>query len=349
MPEEYELFALPCSKESTEMVGYAEYLNPTGPDGYFSQVLYGADTGLRRFSIPYDTLSGESARGTVTIDGVEMTRARYIRDLFQRQKVDGRPFRILSPETNNYYLARFDESEQSITKKLQASYATQVNLIQVRIPGVTVFDPGQMDGVLTWLDANQIAGATDGDPLPAGSWPDASDNGFDFSTGASTLWFEGIQNDLPVVRLDGAASVLTSGAASAIISEVFIVMKMRENTFSNIAGILTDQNTLAILVGENGLTTFYDFSATFDYLTYRKNGIEYAQDNQQAPMNQFGLVHVRATTPITFASAIQIGKDRNIAARWADADIAEVIIFDELQPLSTSRELASHLMDKWDI
>jgi hypothetical protein len=352
MPETvagYHLFQLPCARESGETVSYAEYLSPNGPDGHYSQVLYGADTGLRRFSIPYDNLSGAASSATITAGGVSMNRGTYIRDLFHQQKVDGLPFVVQSGETNNYYLARFAESEQTLTKKLSASYATTVDLVQVRIPGVSVFDVSEMSGILSWLDANQIAGATDGNQLPAGSWPDMSGNGADFSTGPTTLWFDDTQNELPVVRLDGAASVLTSDDASPTVSEIFMVMKMRETTFSNIAGLFTAQTTLALLVGENAATTFFDFSATYDYLTYRKNGIEYDQDNQQAPMDQFGLVHLRATTPIAFASSVQIGKDRDFVGRFADADIAEVVIFEDLQPLSYSRELSEHLQAKWGI
>ncbi len=340
----YELFALPCPRESDETKAYATYRQPLGPNGHRSQILYGADTGLRNWSLPYDPINGGTA--SITVDGVAMSRATYIRDLFDRTQVSGQPFRIQG-ENGQYYLAEFAESSQTLTKKLTKSYATTIDLVQVRVDDVSVFDVLQCEGVLTWLDASQLTGYTDGQHV--GTWTDQSNNGNDFSTaGSTTFYTESIQNDLPVIRLNGSDSNYIFDSGAATFSEVFMVLKMRETTFSNHAGLLTAASTLALIVGENATTTFFDFSATYDALTYKKNGVLYAQDDQQAPMDQFSLINVRSTEPISWGS-MQIGSDRNFVGRFADADIGEVVIFETLQPESVSLELSEHLQTKWDL
>lgn len=136
----YELLQLNASSRgSTETVRFAEKRYQFS-SGFRSQVLYGNRLGLRKWSITYDPLPGDDHDATIVMDGVAMTPAKYLRDLFRRHKRSGRPFAVLSTETGNYYLARFDETAQSLQKKLGALYTTQINLIQQRIPGSTIFE-----------------------------------------------------------------------------------------------------------------------------------------------------------------------------------------------------------------
>lgn len=346
MPEEvngYELFQLPCSRESDETVGYAEYRNKMGEDGHYAQVLYGADTGLRRFSIPYDPLPGGTNDGTVTIAGVSMNKATYLRDLFRRTQVSGLPFVIQSGENSQYYLVNFAETEQTLKKKLAAMYSTQINLIQVRIPGVTVFDNSQISGILGWYkNAENVPG-------PFGlQWSDSGPLGNVFSGGnISTSGVLDVQNGLAAVSFDAGDEDWVGFGPTGTIYEAFFVLRINEPTFSNFSGILTGETSVAALVGNNGDIRFNNQSIGPTY-SYRKNGIEYAEDNQLAPMETFGLVHLRWQAGITMTS-MQIGKDRAATDRYATMDVGEVLLLSTLQPLSYSLEIAEHLQTRWAI
>lgn len=266
-----------------------------------------------------------------------MNRAAYIRDLFHRSKVLGKPFVIQSPENGQYYLVEFEESEQSLTKKLAALYKTQVNLVQVRIPGVTVFDMLKTTGLWTWQESNEPG-------------IDHSPAGHDFSRNGNSNGVGTVQNGLPTTRFNGGATnngYWNITATGPVIFEAMFIMKMNEAVFSNFAGILTASSGVAAITGDQGLTTFYNQSLGATYY-YRKNGVLYAANNQQAPMNAFGLVHWRSETGVGLTNP-QIGKDRAATDRYAEMDLGEFILNTTLPPLSESLEKAEHLMTKWGI
>jgi hypothetical protein len=363
MPETvngYELFALPCSKESTQTASYADFVNPLGPDGFVTKVLYGADTGLQKFSIPYDPLPGESNSTNITFAGVTMSKATYIRDLFKRHTVSGEPFVIQASEDNQYYLVRFAESEQSLTRKLTAMYSTQITLVQERQYGVTVFDPSVLSGMWGWYDGASFR-------FISGQVFDKSGSGHDLEILSDVS--SGTYNDLsiaifndddPTLPDDGPGinpahtpddpDVPSGGYIrsdlSPVIKEALFVMKMDQPSFSNYAGILTADTGTAAIVGGSGTTKFYNLA--FSHYEYRKNGVEYIATNQLAPMDTWGLVHARWQDGIGLTH-LQIGRDRDFGGRYAKMEIGEIFLFTTLQPLSTSRELAEHLQTKWAV
>lgn len=353
MPETingWELFQLPCGKESGETVGYAEFVNPLGADGHVASVLYGADTGLRRFNLPYDGLAGYTSQSSITVGGVTMSKAKYIRDLFRRHKVSGVPFVIQSVENNNYYLARFDESEQSLTRKLTAMYATQINLVQERIDGVTVFDPLKMSGVWSWWKGDLYTEIVN-EATTTYRWTDQTGQ-LHYVDGTSTTnltHVADVHNGLGVFRFNAGVSPngYFSRNLSPVIYEAFLLMKMREATFSNYAGILTANTGTAALLGDNGTTKFFNQSIGSAY-EYRKNSVLFPENDQQAPMNEFGLVHLRFQNGIGLAN-LQIGKDRAATDRYAKMDLLGGLLLTTLNPLSDSLECAEHLQEWADI
>lgn len=356
MPETvngYELFQLPCSNSSEEKINYAVYRNPVGPDGYRSQVLYGARTGLRRFSIPYDgTLRGGTANADITFEGVTMSRAKYIRSVFRRSKVSGEPFVIKSSENDQYYLAEFAETEQSLQRKLAAVYSTTVELVQVRKAGATVFDPTRMSGLWGYFDAETSfagLGLVDDQPLNDMDWPDLSGDAHHLTfTNLGSKYQLNEQNGLPIVQLSPSTSTTyLRTLLSPVIYEALFVMKMREATFSNFGGILTADSGVAMLVGNSGTTKFYDHGFTVPFF-YEKNSVEYTAANQQAPMNEYGVVRARMSGGMGLTN-MQIGKDRAATDRYAEIDIAAIALFDALQPEDDVWELVEYLEDRWDI
>lgn len=76
---------------------------------------------------------------------------------------------------------------------------------EVSVGGSTPVQPSDIPGLALWLDAAQIVGLSDGDPVAL--WPDASPNGFDGAQAVAVnqpVYKTAIQNGLPVVRFDGA-------------------------------------------------------------------------------------------------------------------------------------------------
>lgn len=74
-----------------------------------------------------------------------------------------------------------------------------------------------MDGLVLWLDASQIVGLNDGDPVS--TWPDSSGNGNDATQATASkkpTYETGVQNGLPVVRLDGVDDFLRTASFTAI-------------------------------------------------------------------------------------------------------------------------------------
>ena len=70
--------------------------------------------------------------------------------------------------------------------------------------GAAAFSPLDISGLQLWLDASQIVGLNDGDPV--GTWPDSSGNGRDFTqaTGSSKpVYKTNIRGTLPAVLFDG--------------------------------------------------------------------------------------------------------------------------------------------------
>jgi len=76
--------------------------------------------------------------------------------------------------------------------------------------GSSAFTPASIPGLQLWLDASQIVGLNDGDPVA--TWNDVSGNGFDFVQGtgsARPTYKTGILNGKPIVRFDGVDDKLT--------------------------------------------------------------------------------------------------------------------------------------------
>lgn len=350
MPETvsgYELFQLPCSRESTETVSYAEFRNPIGPDGFRSQTLYGVDTGLKKFSIPYDPLPGNAHAATITVGGAAMNRATYIRDLFRRQKVSGAPFAIQSGENSQYYLVEFAESEQSLTKKLAALYATQINLVQVRLPDVSIFDMLKVPYVWGWYKGDYVDEGL-------GLALDVSGNGRNLNMTGNVVNTGATQAGKQTFKFNvgGTNNGYLNTSLDPTIYEAFFAMKINEAAFSNYGGILTSDvasgsGGAAALVGNAGSTRFYDLSLGSG-LQYRKNGVLYTEADAQAPMNAWGVVHWRRDIGITLNN-MQIGKDRADITRFAEMEIGEAVLLNGLNPLSYSFEISEHLQTSWQV
>lgn len=344
----YHLFQLACSvKDYSEDQDYTTLDNELS-DGYWSQVLYGSDTGIKFFTLSLPTLT-DSALDTVTgPNGETLTRRAYIRALHAHTIVEGKPFVIQSVESGQYYLVRFVDRRLSLQRMLVKLFSTGVPLKQVRLDGVTVFSfENESENGYALYDET-------GHNSPA--WERTDFTGAvqlaDMSSTGDVVFAGNPQNGHNTVRLNGSASTgflsLINAFDPAAFNDIFIAMKMREDTFSNDCGILTKNTGTALLLGDSSETKFQNLALSG--FEYRLNGALFEQADMQAPMNAFGIVHLRFETQ-QFGTNWQFGKDRGTAGTFAKADIGQVVICSNggSTPISriVAREITEHLIIKW--
>jgi hypothetical protein len=142
--------------------------------------------------------------------------------------------------------------------------------------------------------------------------------------------------------------VLIADTPTVTVYDAFFVMQMREATFSNYAGIFTADATIAALIGNSGTANFFNIGFSDDEYSYRKNDVSYAQSAQAAPMNEFGVVHIRFESGLVVPNP-QFGKDRNFSGRFAEMDQVDMTICDQPMDLDTARTYARSLMTQYGI
>ena len=359
----YHLWQLPTdsSPEPEEGIQFSELRNDLG-NGYRSQVLYGSSSGLRSWKLKMPTLAGGSliAPALVGINSDTLSRESYVWDLYCETKISGNPFVYQSQRSSQYYLVEFVDKKLTYDKLKVQLYSTGVEIAQVRIDGVTVFDPTLLSTSRNIYDETTHDAITpQWDDVNVGSYL-----GFMVVGGDGDIIFDANpQNGLNTVRFNsttGAANILTANSGSVPTTDIFLVMKMRESTFSSNCGVLTassGSSSLTLLRGTNGGTKFQDPGVSS--VEYRKNGILYAPTDMQAPMNTWGVVHCRSggtSPPSLFAgwTNIQLGQDRAVAATFAKMDVAEILFYGgttnkRYMTMSEARELTEHLIVKWGV
>lgn len=347
---DYHQFAIPCAvKEAESSITFEELENELG-GGYYAQVLYGSENGQKSWRMTFPTLTGGSlsSRTATGINGETLTYEAYLWDLFCEQKATGIPFAFRDTRSNQFYLVRFADKVLTYQRMLTKLYSTGIELKQWRLDGQTAFSPGQLDNVLAFDPVN-FPDAFDNTWVPVGSVGSVAQYSdfplFEWDTVADVI--PATSGTLPVVRFSSTTNdgVLTSdtGGFSVDVFDVFLLMKMREATFSNGSGILTghDASFSPPLIGASGTTKFFNvgFGSSFEY---RLNGGLYAESDMQAPMNAWGIVHLRFAngTPIINP---QLGKDRATAGTFAEMDLAYVIVSGALLPKSVTREIYEFL------
>jgi hypothetical protein len=338
----YEIFQQQCiGKDPEEAIRHAIYESDQGDDGYGTSVLYGAETGLRSFKLKFPMLARANGQSFVTIDGVTMSPVMYVWQLYRKSRRTGRPIVIQSPVNDQYYLVKFADPEMSLARFTTMLFSTGLSLRQVRIEGVSIFDPRKMPGLWGWYGRRPYDIYLSGSATDGGASHPLTLNG-NVTEGGTVL------NGFPTARFNGGATNTgyLNTTEDPTIYEAFFVMKMNEATFSNYGGLLTADSGNAALVGVQGTTKFTDFGLGSN-LEYRLNGVQKANDDLQAPMNAFGLVHARWRQGITLNN-LQIGKDRGFAA-YLEMDLAEAVLFSTLNPIDESLELAESVMEIYNL
>lgn len=336
---EYHKFAIPCSvKEYDEEIGFSVVRNSLS-DGYRSRALYGSNTGLRGFKLTMPTLAGSSNSGLVTgINGEEVTKEEYLWSLYCECEATGKQFVIESQRNNQYYLVEFVNERLSYSRFLTKLYSTGVDLTQVRIDGVSVFQPSRVNGLYGYWDADTDLDSNDWDGTDGSSVVTFTKSGDVIDVAAAV-------NGHQIKRLNNTTNngeIVFSSVGVETIYDVIVAMKMREATFSNDAAIFCNSPDAAHIKGDSGTTKFTDPGlANFSYFL---NGAEYASDNMQAPMNTWGVCHFRNLDGWDVNDGLKIGSDSTSA--FAEMDLGDVVIL-QTPSMQTCREIVEQMMVKY--
>lgn len=356
--QQYHLWQLPdASAPEPEDSHEFSTLNNESGGGYRSSRLLGLDTGLRSWRLTLPTLAGASVLpNTVTdVDGItQVSRLEYVKRLFRHNRTTGIPFAY--EWQGQYYLVDFVNHSLELERAERVEiYRTEIELRQRRMHGTSIFQVDRLGyayaseaWLAQWLQASSYnidTGVWPGSYVP----PEGSGNAMGVGGIAKLV---ANQNGHDVVRLDGTDDQIDVMAGDAkMIREGFIVCKFREVSFTGSFGLLTDQaagGTIAMRT-VSGTTRFEDRGWAANTYEYRLNGTQYAANDQQAPMNKWGVVHFRYTTGWSWTSGYRIGRDRDTAGSYAPVDIGEVILCEYALPRYVSREVTEYLMTKWGL
>jgi len=329
------------SRDPQETINVSMLSNELG-EGYHEQVLFGSNCGTRTFALNFPALNMNTA--SCELDGVVLKPAEYLFELFMRQKTQGLYFAIQSHRNGQYYLCKFIDHNLTMQGIYTRLFSGSAMFTQVRQSGTTVFDSTQLNlWGLFYADNFDTVGKI---------WTDTSGNSNDLfrpSGGTDYVKTTSVINGQTTLKFNSAAgsSFLTAPAAVTF-KELFAVLKINEATFSGDLGIISggSSDSNGILIGANTTTRFYDlnYDAAQTYF-YSKDGTSYAESDQQAPMNAFAIVYVRASTGIALTD-LQIGKDRN-TANYGKCEIAELALTVTQLPTSQRNELLEHLVVKY--
>ena len=273
----------------------------------------------------------------VGINGDTLSREAAVWELYLETQVSGKPFAFKCPRDGQYYLVEFTDQTLEYAKRAYVKlYSTGLEITQVRMDGETIFDASS--NFTSSLDLGVVEQIT-GD--------------------VTTV----TQNGLNVRRLNATGTTgLLHGDYGGIVSfestiyDFFIVMKVRESTFGNASGILTGESGGTgnrLLTGASGTALFTNLAHS-DY-EYRLNGTLLAQSAQAAPINAWGIVHLRFLSGKSIGSTgWQIGKDRTSGSTHAKIDVAEYRFNNRTNPasplpMSLCRQFTEHLALKWGI
>jgi autotransporter-associated beta strand protein len=200
--------------------------------------------------------------------------------------------------------------------------------------------PNSLSGLSLWLKADAITGLTDGATLT--TWNDSSTNARNATVLAGTPTFETSElNGQPVVRFSANGETSLQFPSLNTIRTVFWVVK---ETTPGAHFLLGDDNTYHFHRGASG--NLWDASYCSGNVrngSTKLNGT--TVNGTTTPLgNGWKLVSVVTAGN---CEASRIAKDRNIAARSWDGDIAEIIIYDRALSANEEQLIGGYLSQKY--
>lgn len=216
-------------------------------------------------------------------------------------------------------------------------------------PGIGVFDPSSIGGLLLWTASDEITGLSDGNKVS--TWLDVSGNNNDFSNVTSAeqpLYKVNIVNGKPAVYWDGGGDRHLDAGMSITAKHIFVVAKFEGATFSTFNGLfsgIVNDDANIVFTGGSGTTRWFDSGAVTTL--YRMNGTAYAEAAMEAPMNQAGVLSI--SNSAGWAIAPRIGIDRGTGTRAWNGWVFEVLAYDSVLSASDAGSVEEYLANRYGI
>lgn len=221
------------------------------------------------------------------------------------------------------------------------------------------FNPLDIPGCHLWLDASQITGLSDGDPVS--QWTDFSGNGYHATqaTAAKRPTFKtGVQNGLPAIRFDGTDDWLrtASWGSKAQPNTVFIVAKPPANgtgTRIIIEGIVSTDRHLWAKDAANDSNSFYGgawvsgatitgIANTWSIAALNFNGADF-----NVYIN--GESRVTGNIGAHGLSGLTIGTNLATDNFFFNSDMSEIIVYDTLLSDADRAKVEAYLSQKYGV
>jgi len=234
-------------------------------------------------------------------------------------------------------------------------------LAQFSRRAVTTFSPSQISGLIVWLDASQISGLNNNDPVT--TWTDLSGNGNNATqaTGSQKPTYKTSElNGRPVVLFDGVDDKLATAAFSSALAQpasIYTVVSWTVTgaTFQDpIDGIASGQRmviafevaTQKFIMFAGSAVTFGGVAsagASFHLLNAIYNGA--SSSGFINGVNQPGLSSNPGTEGIT---GVLLG-DAPLGGQAFSGRIAEVLVYSGAHSATQRQSIESYLNSKWAI
>lgn len=316
--------------------------------GYRATAVTDPGGGLWGWEISSGCLPGDEAYGSL-IDG--LPRWDYYFEFVKEHTIGGKDIFEIVFRGKRYHAAFTEDGFEAEMFTSDLFGEMTLTIQQAKVKGIqyfadgSIFDLANQPEVWGWYNAN------DGWNQFDGVWSDLSGNANDLArNGIHSSLEDDIQNGLSVVRLNsGTADTFLESFANPTIYDAFFVMQVREATFSSGAGLLTNDVGVPLIFGSNGGAVWNNNGLGADY-QYRFNGELLAESAQTAPMNEFGVVHVRYVPGITLSN-LQIGKKTNTAGTFIKADFGEIVLCNQPVSATAAADITNKLMSplRWGI
>jgi hypothetical protein len=231
----------------------------------------------------------------------------------------------------------------------------------------SAFSPTDIAGCQLWLDADAITGLTDGDPVA--TWSDQSGNSNDATqstSGARPLYKTSIINGKPVLRFDGTDDCLVQTYEDFQDDNytVFIVSKTTNTTNGDnwyLSNTNSSTNYPFLLIGNSTTTLcFLNRDDAQHVISIEKTNMTanpYLLTTKRSASNSHsfyinGSLFSTDTTDIgtTTTDSYRIGANvMKGEVRYADCDIAEILIYDTALSDTDRAKVETYLNDKYNI
>jgi hypothetical protein len=127
---------------------------------------------------------------------------------------------------------------------------------------------------------------------------------------------------------NGSTTVPLNWTGSIFPKHVFILASNDEAAFTTNRGLVGGETSGDILLSESSGTKFFDLTPVV--VSYVKNGVLYAQNNMQAPVNgDAALIEVSNSGGFGL-DGLQVGRQRDLAGRIWKGYIFEVLFYDSV-------------------